>query len=83
VLYRPDAYDGLAASLAALLRPGSGVALIATKRHYYGVGGGTDAFTAFVAGPGGRGLGGVERVASYVDGHSMVRDLLLLRAPPR
>lgn len=83
VLYRPDAYEGLATTLAALLRPGTGVAVIATKRHYYGVGGGTDAFASFVAGPGGRGLGAVERIASYVDGHSMVRDLLLLRAPPR
>ena len=81
VLYNVAYYDDLCALLRALLRPGSGVALIATKRFYYGVGGGTEAFIRVATEPGRHGLT-VNKLAAFQDGASMVRDLLEVRLLP-
>lgn len=83
VLYNVAYYGDLCALLRALLRPGSGVALIATKRFYYGVGGGTESFITVATSPrseGGPGLA-VRKVAAFQDGSSMIRDLLEVRVP--
>jgi hypothetical protein len=79
VLYNTDHYDDLCALIALLLTPHTGVALVATKRFYYGVGGGTDAFLAVARS--GRHALAAARVATWQDGASMVRDLLELRVP--
>lgn len=76
VLYNVDYYRDLCAVLEAVLAPG-GVALIATKRFYYGVGGGVVAFQAFAAQPHWRFA--VCILATIEDGHSMIRDILQLK----
>jgi hypothetical protein len=82
VLYNLAYHGDLAALLRALLVPGSGVALVATKRYYYGaeLGGGTDSFTATATAP--PHCLRVERLREYADGASMTRDLLRITAPP-
>jgi len=74
-LYAPSSYSAFLDVLEALLTPGTGVALIATKRMYYGVGGGTEAFLRVVAlRPGVT----ASRLEALQDGASIVRDVLLL-----
>jgi len=73
VLYATDSYADLCAALCALLTP-HGTAIIASKRFYYGVGGGVAAFTAAAASPPWNLT--VTPVAVYEDGKSMIRDLL-------
>ena len=76
-LYNVSYYGDLYALLSELLKPESGVALIATKRFYYGVGGGTEAFISFASAPK-YGLA-VTKLRAFQDGHSMIRDLLQVR----
>jgi 2-polyprenyl-3-methyl-5-hydroxy-6-metoxy-1,4-benzoquinol methylase len=71
-LYREEAHATVAALLAALLRPG-GVALLAAKRFYFGVGGGTRRFMASAAPAAGLRC---EVVAVVEDGRSNVREVL-------
>ena len=52
VTYAPSACATLAAALASLLGPPPAPALIASKRYYFGVGGGVDAFTRAAEGAG-------------------------------
>lgn len=74
-LYAPSSYGALLAVLAAVLRPRTGYAVFASKRYYFGVGGGTVAFAAAAAGAG----WDVRTLATCDDGASMVRDLLEVR----
>ena len=78
VLYRPAQYAVLSRVLMHCLAP-TGVAVIGTKRMYFGaaLGGGTDAFLAHLRAAGGGGLRA--RVAHSVeDGRSMTRDIILV-----
>ena len=62
------------------LRRERGVAYVASKRHYFGVGGGTEEFRRAVAScPRAEGAPEVETAAEWEDGRSNVRDLLVLR----
>jgi hypothetical protein len=63
---------------AQALRPPHGVALVAAKSHYFGVGGGTARFDAAVAADG---TLEVERVWVMEDGASNKREILRLRFP--
>mmetsp|Transcript_6546 Transcript_6546/g.11529 ORF Transcript_6546/g.11529 Transcript_6546/m.11529 type:complete len:275 (-) Transcript_6546:5825-6649(-) len=56
-----------------------GVILVAAKRYYFGVGGGTTAFSEYVNS---RGAFSAETVSSYEDGSSNVRDIVLLKRVP-
>ena len=78
-LYRTASYPTIIALLSTLLTPGTGVALFALKRLYFGVGGGTAAFTQAAH------AGGlhVEVVASVADGVSNVRDVIRVRVAAR
>ena len=62
-------------ALAKLLRPG-GLGLVATKRYYFGCGGGTAALEAAVQGHAGLCC---EVVLSHEDGKSNVRDVIEVR----
>lgn len=61
-----------------VLRPPRGVALVAAKSHYFGVGGGTAAFAAAVAADGAL---QAERVWECADGASNKREIWKLRFP--
>jgi len=78
-LYREEAHGTLAALLAALLRPG-GVALLAAKRFYFGVGGGTRRFVAEAAPAAGLRC---EVLAVVEDGRSNVREVLRVERAER
>lgn len=71
--YREDTAAALVAAIAATLAPG-GIALVATKRYYFGCGGGVAALDAALAAT------ALERrvVWSAEDGKSNVRDILEL-----
>merc|ERR1719287_38363 len=72
------------------LRPSGGVGLVATKRYYFGVGGGSDAFRAAAARETTRAAGAgavahrltVELAREFDDGRSNVRDLWRVRCLP-
>lgn len=74
VTYNVDYYRSLCDVMVALLRPGTGKALVATKRYYYGVGGGVTLFTAFLE----RHYPALacRRVAAIEDGKSVAREIL-------
>jgi len=76
-VYSPSATPRLLALIIHALQP-SGVALIAAKTFYFGVGGGTRDFAALAE------AGGfaVRSVASFRDGVSNVREILWLQRPP-
>mmetsp|Transcript_56907 Transcript_56907/g.180061 ORF Transcript_56907/g.180061 Transcript_56907/m.180061 type:complete len:212 (-) Transcript_56907:10-645(-) len=61
--------------IKSALRPG-GVALVAAKSYYFGVGGGSHTFTELVRG---RGEMEIERVAEFRDGGSNVREILQMK----
>ncbi|RYY35391.1 hypothetical protein EON62_02525 [archaeon] len=86
VLYNVEYYPALLQLLAACLRPDAGVAWIATKRFYYGVGGGVGSFVAALAQYNRCNARvatfSVDTVASMEDGKSMVRDILAVRLIP-
>ena len=74
--YRDDTARALVGAVGACLAPG-GVALVATKRYYFGCGGGTVALEAAL---GAAGLAGAV-VWSAEDGRSNIRDLLRITRP--
>jgi hypothetical protein len=81
-LYRTEAYPVLCSLIRTLLKPavggvGGGVALFASKRHYFGVGGGSDPFSRAASAAGLT----VRRAAMFEDGKSMTRDILEVRRP--
>ena len=70
-------YKRQAILIAKHLRPQTGVAFIATKRYYFGVGGGSDAFRAELEAMKLRDATfNVEVVQVYDDGASNIRELL-------
>ena len=73
-LYNVAHFPSLLRLLDAVLKP-EGLACFASKRHYFGVGGGATAFTAAAVAAG----WDVRTVASVEDGRSMVRDVLEVR----
>lgn len=66
-------------AIKACLRPGSGVALVAAKSYYFGVGGGTAAFAKLVREDG---CFACEQVAVIDDGASNKREILRLAPLP-
>mmetsp|Transcript_1195 Transcript_1195/g.2883 ORF Transcript_1195/g.2883 Transcript_1195/m.2883 type:complete len:298 (+) Transcript_1195:109-1002(+) len=73
-LYSDSLYPALYDLLLQVLRPGKeSVALLAAKRFYFGVGGGTDTFALYCQQ---RGTLLCERVHAVSDGNSNVRDIL-------
>ena len=74
VLYNVEQYENLVSLLASTLKSPGGRAIIGTKRHYFGVGGGTVGFSAAAAARGLR----VETLSSTTDGKSNVRDVLVV-----
>lgn len=64
--------------LLQVLRPPHGIALVAAKSHYFGVGGGTASFAAAVAADG---TLEVARVWVMEDGASNKREILQLSFP--
>ena len=66
-------------AIKACLRPGSGVALVAAKSYYFGVGGGTAAFAKLVREDG---CFACEQVAVIDDGASNKREFLRLAPLP-
>lgn len=88
--YTPAAARDTARLLLRHLRPSGGVGLVATKRYYFGVGGGSDAFRAAAARETTRAAGAgavahrltVELAREFDDGRSNVRDLWRVRCLP-
>jgi hypothetical protein len=78
--YTPSSANDTAYLLMNHLKPGAGVGFIATKRYYFGVGGGSDAFRDAIATQT-MSVDGVtyclivELVKEYNDGKSNIRDL--------
>jgi SAM-dependent methyltransferase len=75
VLYEERYYASIMQLLCTILKT-NGRGLIATKRFYYGVGGGVAAFTAFIAAS--YPSFSVTVVKSFEDRVSMIRDILLV-----
>lgn len=78
-IYSPEAQRSLLAAIKACLRPGAGLAYVASKSHYFGVGGGTAAFAALAAADG---TFECSQAAVLDDGLSNRREILRL-APRR
>ena len=76
ILYNEAQYANICSLLLSVLAPG-GRAIIGTKRHYFGVGGSTAAFTAAARSAGLL----VTTLASISDGRSMTRDILEAALP--
>ena len=74
-----EAMRSLYRAIKACLRPGSGAALVAAKSYYFGVGGGTAAFTQLVREDG---RFSCEQVAVIDDGASNKREILLVAPLP-
>lgn len=74
-IYSPEAQRSLLAAIRACLRPGTGVAYIAAKSYYFGVGGGTAAFARLVEADG---AFSCSTVAVLDDGLSNRREILKL-----
>ena len=77
-LYAPESMEELLDVMAKRLKP-DGVALIAAKTYYFGVGGGTDMFTALVKKDG---RCKIEVAEKYADGSTNVREMLKLTLLP-
>lgn len=75
-VYHVESYGALHGVLERYLRPTTGVVLVAAKRYYFGVGGGSTSFCDFVDA---RGVFAHRKVAEFQDGASNVRDLVELR----
>ena len=75
-IYSPAAYPKHVAILRHCMKPPHGVALVAAKSYYFGVGGGTRLFAAAAEKDGSF---EVDTVASYSDGASNVREILRVR----
>jgi len=73
-LYNDDCCRKVHSMLEQHLEPTRGVALVASKRYYFGVGGGTLDFMKLVEAPGGTLV--VEKVACIEDTVSNIRDVL-------
>ena len=78
-IYEPKSVPSLLDLLAWCLKPGTGVALVAAKVYYFGVGGGVAPFEEEVRR---QGLFHIEHVRSVDDGASNMREVLLLRRKP-
>lgn len=74
-----EAMRSLYRAIKACLRPSSGAALVAAKSYYFGVGGGTAAFTRLVREDG---RFSCEQVAVIDDGASNKREILLVAPLP-
>merc|ERR1712137_1187858 len=70
-IYKTDSYGDLAALLETCLAP-AGAAWFSGKRYYFGCGGGTTSFSAFLRDRGFE----VEVCRNFEDGRSNVRDIL-------
>lgn len=77
-VYALPSLDKLACLIRHCLEPASGVALVAAKSFYFGVGGGSAAFAAAATA---RGLD-VRTAARFEDGASNVREILWCTAAP-
>jgi predicted nicotinamide N-methyase len=65
--------------VAKHLKPNTGIAYIATKRYYFGVGGGTDSFcNALMNQPDGHHFD-IQTLQVYDDGASNIRELLMIK----
>ena len=65
--------------VARHLKPNTGIAFIATKRYYFGVGGGTDSFcNALMNQPEGNQFD-IQTLQVYDDGASNIRELLMIK----
>ncbi|GMH45106.1 hypothetical protein BSKO_13063 [Bryopsis sp. KO-2023] len=78
-LYNLDSHASLLLALKQLLKPPAGHAYIASKTHYFGVGGGTTAFKALVKKDG---VLSCSTVWQVDDGVSNKREILELTFPP-
>ena len=80
-LYTAESCRGVLAALQRFLAPG-GVALIATKRFYFGLGGGTRELEQLVlsssSNEGGQGGWSCSLLTSYEDGQSNIRDVVCI-----
>lgn len=74
-LYTAESCRGVLAVLQRLLAPG-GMALIATKRFYFGLGGGTREFEQLLLSSTGCRGWGFSVLTSYEDGQSNIRDVV-------
>lgn len=78
-IYSEHSQERLLECIKQLLQPPHGLALVAAKRYYFGVGGGTKSFRALVKDDG---IFDVEVVAEVEEpGSSNVREVLALRFP--
>ena len=77
-IYSPDAQERLLGCIKQVLRPPHGVALLAAKSYYFGVGGSMAGFMRLVADDG---VLEAERLAVIEDGASNKRELLRLSFP--
>ncbi|XP_024544691.1 histidine protein methyltransferase 1 homolog [Selaginella moellendorffii] len=71
-IYSVSSFPKLYALMAKCLRPYYGVAYVAGKKHYFGVGGGTRLFKHMVEE---QGVLGAHLVAEFADGSSNVREI--------
>jgi hypothetical protein len=78
-LYTPEAAQATAEMVALYLRDSTGIALIATKRYYFGVGGGVDAFRLALQQ---HNEMVVDTVRVWDNGSSNIREILLVRKQP-
>lgn len=78
VLYNPDYYAALGNLLFFLLSPKNSLALISTKRYYFGVGGGTQAFLSLTKHQFGSNLA-CEVVTTFENGISNTRDIISVK----
>jgi len=74
-IYSPSSYEKLFMLLESCTHAQS-IILVAAKRYYFGVGGGTSSFSTYIEG---KKIFSTRVVASFSDGESNIRDILELR----
>ena len=83
--YTPEAAKNTAVLMARHLKIETGIGLVATKRYYFGVGGGVDSFRQAAdslkvdAGPGKLGKLVVDNVKVYDNGKGNIREILQVK----
>jgi predicted nicotinamide N-methyase len=86
--YTSESAKDTAILLARHLIPGSGVGLVACKRYYFGVGGGSDAFREAASSQGiihatdGQSSLSIETVQVFDNGAGNIRELLMVKCVP-
>eukprot|EP00301_Raphidiophrys_heterophryoidea_P019679 c4560_g1_i1.p1 GENE.c4560_g1_i1~~c4560_g1_i1.p1 ORF type:complete len:184 (-),score=43.29 c4560_g1_i1:310-861(-) len=82
-VYDRTNFPAVSLFLESFLRPETGIAVVAAKNYYFGVGGGTTEFSAYMSDRPCQSQAGwrweVKREAKFEDGMSNTRELLLLR----